>query len=99
MDLLDHVVRIIEQVGFPIALVILLVVLAPRHALRMLEVFEHILDQFADKLLGGIRQVVERHESVVNRAEAVTARQEAAVSKLEMLSMRKWSGQGNDGQR
>jgi hypothetical protein len=99
VDVLDHIVKIIEQVGFPTALVLLMVVLAPRHALRLLEVFRKIMDDFADKLVTGMRQVLERHESVVNRSEAITSRQEAALSRLEAISQLKWrNGEDSDGQ-
>jgi hypothetical protein len=99
MDPLDHIVRIIEQVGFPTALVLLMMVLAPRYALRILEVFRKIMEDFAEKLLSGIRQVVERHEAVVNRAEAITSRQEAAVTRLETIAQSRWkSGDEANGQ-
>ncbi|GEM_PF-4505602 len=99
MDPLDHMVKIIQQVGFPAALLLLLVVLAPRYALRLLEVFRKIMDEFADKLVAGIRHVVERHESVVNRAEKITSRQEAAVTRLETVSELRWrNGREVDGQ-
>jgi hypothetical protein len=90
MDPLDHIVRIVEQVGFPTALVLLMMVLAPRYALRLLEVFRNIMEEFADKLVSGMRQVVDRHEAVVNRAEAITSRQEAAVSRLEAVAQGRW---------
>jgi hypothetical protein len=96
MDPLDHIVTIIEQVGFPTALVLLMMLLAPRWALRLLEVFRKIMEDFADKLVSGIRQVVERHEAAVNRSEAITSRQEAAVSRLEALSQLRWRN-GEDG--
>jgi hypothetical protein len=95
MEWLDHIVKIVEQVGFPAALVLVMIVLAPRYALRLLEVFRKIMDEFADKLVSGIRQVVERHEAVVNRAEAITSRQEAAVSRLESISQIRWRNGGN----
>ncbi len=99
MDPLDHLVKITAQVGFPAALVLLLVVLAPRYALRLLEVFRKIMDEFAEKLVTGIRQVVERHEAVVNRAEGITSRQEAALSRLEAITQVRWRNGGNaDGQ-
>ncbi len=99
MDPLDHIVRITEQVGFPAALVLLMMVLAPRYALRLLEVFRKIMDDFADKLVTGMRQVVERHEAAVNRAEAITSRQEAAVSRLEAIGQIRWhNGEDGDGQ-
>jgi hypothetical protein len=92
-------VKIVEQVGFPTALVLLMVILAPRHALRLLEVFRKIMDDFAEKLVTGMRQVTERHESVVNRAEAITSRQEAAVTRLEAMGQLKWrNGEDGDGQ-
>jgi hypothetical protein len=98
MDGLDHIVKIVEQVGFPIALVLVLVILAPRHALRLLEVFRKIMDDFAGKLVAGMRPLMERHESLVNRAEAITSRQEAAVSRLEAMGQRKWrNGEDGDG--
>jgi hypothetical protein len=98
VDGLDHIVKIIEQVGFPIALVMVLMVLAPRHALRLLEVFRKIMDDFADKLVEGARPLMERHESLVNRAEAITSRQEAAVSRLEAMGQLKWrNGEDVDG--
>jgi hypothetical protein len=90
MEQLDHIVRIVEQVGFPTALVLMMMVLGPRYALRLLEVFRKIMNDFAEKLVTGIRQVVERHEGVVNRAEAITSRQEAAVSRLEAMAQDKW---------
>lgn len=96
MDLLDHIVKIIEQVGFPAALVLMMVVLMPRYALRLLEVFRKIMDDFAGKLLTGIHQVVERHEAAINRAEAITSRQEAAISRLETISHVRWQN-GGDG--
>jgi hypothetical protein len=99
MDPLDHIVKIIEQVGFPTALVLLMMVLAPRYALRLLEVFRKIMEDFADKLVGGIRQVVERHEALVNRAEAITSRQEATVARLEGISRPRWlNGEDSGGQ-
>jgi hypothetical protein len=99
VDGVDHVVKIVEQVGFPTALVLLMVILAPRHALRLLEVFRKIMDDFAEKLVTGMRQVTERHESVVNRAEAITSRQEAAVTRLEAMGQLKWrNGEDSDGQ-
>ena len=99
MEPLDHIVRIVEQVGFPAALVLLMIVLAPRYALRLLEVFRAIMEDFADKLLAGIRQVVERHEAVVNRAEAITSRQEAAVSRLEAITHNTWRNGEANGER
>src|SRR5579863_3198333 len=96
MELLDHIVKIIEQIGFPAALVVMMVVLAPRYALRLLEVFRKIMDDFAGKLVTGIHQVVERHEGVINRAEGITSRQEAAVSRLEAISQVRWQN-GGDG--
>ena len=90
MEAIDHIVRIVEQVGFPAALVLLMMMMAPRYALRLLEVFRKVMDDFADKLVTGIRPVVERHEAVVNRAEAITSRQEAAVSRLETIALNKW---------
>jgi hypothetical protein len=99
MEPLDHIVRIVEQVGFPVALVLMMMVMGPRYALRLLEVFRKIMDDFADKLVAGIRPVVERHEATVNRAEAVTSRQEAAVSKLEAIARNKWrNGEDASGQ-
>jgi hypothetical protein len=86
MDFVDHVVRIVEQVGFPITLVLMMLVLLPRYALRLLEMFRQIMEDFSDKLVSGIRQVVDRHETVVNRAEAITSRQEAVVSRLEAMA-------------
>jgi hypothetical protein len=56
MEPLDHIVRIVEQVGFPIALVLVMIVLAPRYALRLLEVFRKIMDDFGNKLLAGLYQ-------------------------------------------
>ncbi len=99
MEPFDHIVRIVQQVGFPAALVLLMMVLAPRYALRLLEVFRKVMDDFADKLVTGIRPVVERHEAVVNRAEAITSRQEAAVSRLEAIAQNKWrNGEDASGQ-
>ncbi len=99
MDQLDHIVKITGQVGFPAALVLLLMILAPRYALRALEVFRKIMDDFAEKLVSGIRQAMERHEAVVNRAEAITSRQEAAVSRLEAIDRVRWrNGEDGDGQ-
>ncbi|MGO9060610.1 MAG: hypothetical protein ACLQU2_24980 [Candidatus Binataceae bacterium] len=99
MEALDHIVRIVEQVGFPAALVLMMMVFAPRYALRLLEVFRKIMEDFADKLVTGIRQVVERHEAVVNRTEAITSRQEAAVSRLEAIAQNKWrNGEDTSGQ-
>ncbi|HKD69374.1 MAG TPA: hypothetical protein VKB84_21225 [Candidatus Binataceae bacterium] len=99
MEQLDHIVKIIEQVGFPTALVLLMMVLAPRYALRLLEVFRKIMDDFADRLVTGVRQVVDRHEAVVNRAERITSRQEAAVDRLEAASRFRWqNGENGDGQ-
>jgi CRISPR/Cas system-associated protein Csm6 len=99
MEPFDHFVNIMQQVGFPAALLLLLIVLAPRYALRLLEVFRKIMDEFAEKLVAGIRPVVERHESVVNRAEKITSRQETAVTRLETMSQLKWSnGRGADEQ-
>ncbi len=99
MDPLDHLVKIIQQVGFPAAFLLLLIVLAPRYALRLLEVFRKIMDEFAEKLLTGLRHVVDRHESVVNRAERITSRQEIAVSRLEAISRVRWkNGSDADGQ-
>lgn len=99
MDLLDHIVKIIEQVGFPAALVLLMLVLAPRYALRVLEVFRKIMDDFAAKLVTGMHQLVERHETVINRSEAITSRQEAAVSRLETISQIRWmNGEDGNGQ-
>jgi hypothetical protein len=92
MEPLDHIVRIVEQVGFPIALVLVMIVLAPRYALRLLEVFRKIMDDFGDKLLAGLHQVADRQEAVVNRSEAITSRQEAAVSRLEAIAQGKWRG-------
>ena len=92
MDPLDHIVRIVEQVGFPIALVLVMIVLAPRYALRLLEVFRKIMDDFGDKQLSGLHQVADRQEAVVNRSEAITSRQEAAVSRLEAITQGKWRG-------
>jgi hypothetical protein len=99
METLDHIVKIIEQVGFPAALVLLMVMLAPRYALRLLEVFRKIMDDFADRLRMGIRQIVDRHEAVVRRAEGITSRQEAAVSRLEAVSRLRWrNGEDSDGE-
>ncbi len=92
MESVDHIVRIVEQVGFPIALVLLMMVLAPRSALRLLEVFRQIMENFGDKLVSGIRQVVERHEAVVNRSEAITSRQEAVASRMEVIAQSRWRG-------
>ena len=83
MDLVDHVVRIVEQVGSPITLILMMLVLLPRYALRQLEMFRQIMEDFSNKLVSGIRQVVDRHETVVNRSEAITSRQEAVASRLE----------------
>ena len=96
MDPFDHIVKVIEQVGFPAALVLMMAVMAPRYALRLLEVFRKIMDDFAAKLVTGIHQVVERHEAVINRAEAITSRQEAAVSRLETIRQVRWRN-GEDG--
>lgn len=90
MEPFDHVVRIVEQVGFPAALVLVMIVMGPRYALRLLEVFREIMDGFAERLVNGIRPVVERHEAVINRAEAITSRQETAVSRLEAFSQSRW---------
>jgi hypothetical protein len=99
MDSLDHLVKIVQQVGFPAALLLLLIVLAPRYALRLLEVFRKIMDEFADKLVSGLRHVVERQESAVNRAETITSRQEAAVTRLEAIGEVRWrNGRDADGQ-
>jgi hypothetical protein len=95
METLDHLVRIIQQIGFPAALLLLLIVLAPRYALRLLEVFRKIMDEFAEKLVAGIRHVVERHESVVDRAERITSRQETAVTRLEAVSRIRWRNGGD----
>ena len=92
MDLVDHVVRIVEQVGFPITLVLLMLVLVPRYALRLLEMFRQIMEDFGDKLVSGVRQVVDRHETVVNRSEVITSRQEAVVSRLEAMAQGRWRG-------
>jgi hypothetical protein len=97
MDQFDHIVKVIEQVGFPTALVLLLMVMGPRYALRLLEVFRKIMDDFAEKMVAGIRQLVERHEAVVNRAEAITSRQETAVSRLEAVSRIRWRNGEEDG--
>ncbi len=99
METLDHLARIIQQIGFPAALLLLLIVLAPRYALRLLEVFRKIMDEFAEKLVAGLRHVVERHESVVDRAERITSRQETAVTRLEAVSRIRWQNGGDvDGQ-
>lgn len=97
MDSVDHIVRIVEQVGFPIALVLMMMVLAPRYALRLLEVFRQVMEDFGDKLVSGIRQVVDRHEAVVNRSEAITSRQEAVVSRLEAMTQSRWRGGEDNG--
>jgi hypothetical protein len=99
MENVDHLVKIVQQIGFPAALLLLLIVLAPRYALRLLEVFRKIMDEFAEKLVAGIRHVVERHESVVDRAERITSRQETAVTRLEAIGRIRWKNGGEvDGQ-
>ena len=96
MDSVDHIVRIVEQVGFPITLVLMMMVLAPRYALRLLEMFRQVMEDFSDKLVSGIRQVVDRHETVVNRSEAITSRQEAVVSRLEAMTQSRPRGGNED---
>jgi hypothetical protein len=92
MDPIDHIVRVVEQVGFPIALVLVMIMLAPRYVLRVLVLFREIMDDFGDKLVTDIKQVADRQEALVNRSEAITLRQEAAVSRLEAIAKAKLRG-------
>ena len=59
---------------------------------RLLEMFRQIMEDFGDKLVSGVRQVVDRHETVVNRSEVITSRQEAVVSRLEAMAQGRWRG-------